>query len=252
MHRECIDENRIVLTSFVERIADIIRMFFMWRLCAARCKDAGSGYRRASPAALGPFPALDRRCRWGGVVHRSSTGDPQIQFSSFIFLPSSVSACLSMSSTLLTTISTLPLPGLEIVSWWEVGDQNMVTCPLLNSQLEGQCNRSDGEAWGRFGGRRREGLCQGFCKRPGAFGAGGCGLEILTWIFSTPINLIYSLLYWCPPTDSLLWGPCVSLLHLAGALADGMLPALDREMFLKPSPQSGKDEKRFKKRFEQR
>eukprot|EP00435_Cladocopium_sp_Y103_P074523 s357_g49.t1 len=28
-------------------------------------------------------------------------------------------------------------------------------------------------------------------------------------------------------------GPCVSLLHLAGALADGMLPALDREMFLK-------------------
>eukprot|EP00434_Breviolum_minutum_P030487 symbB.v1.2.026959.t1/scaffold2733.1/size72009/2 len=28
-------------------------------------------------------------------------------------------------------------------------------------------------------------------------------------------------------------GPCASLLHLAGALADGMLPALDREMFLK-------------------
>ena len=32
-------------------------------------------------------------------------------------------------------------------------------------------------------------------------------------------------------------GGAVSLLHLAGALADGMLPALDRAMFLKPWPQ---------------
>ena len=40
------------------------------------------------------------------------------------------------------------------------------------------------------------------------------------------------------PTSKLnLAGFCVSLLHLAGALADGMLAALDREMFLKPWPQ---------------
>ena len=44
---------------------------------------------------------------------------------------------------------------------------------------------------------------------------------------------------WIPHRSrtSKLQGPCVSLLHLAGALADGMLAALDREMFLKPWPQ---------------